>query len=157
MSSRLLSEVPQAPLDVAPATLFNAQVADWGSRVNGLVNYLIIVSGGFLSITMGAFISVQPPRLDANGLTFVRSGWYLLATSLVLALLTSFLHIVSQSRVITRMKVLMFSDEGDSRIELVESPLWQRAIIWIVFVAAFALCCTGVGLVSYGASRLLRI
>lgn len=141
----------------AAGTLFNAQVVDWLNRVTTFVNYLAVVSGGVLSITIGAFISATPPRLDTSGVDFIRLGWYLLSASLIFALLTSFVHIVLHDRVIARMKKLIFGPKsGIAKLQLVEGPRWQKAIIWAAFTLSFVCCVAGIATISIGAGRLLH-
>lgn len=138
---------------IGQATLFNTHVSDWGVRVNTFVNYLIVISGGVLTVTIGAFLSGSPPKLSPLTILAIRNGWYLLSLSLVLALCTTFLHIVAQAIVIIAWKKKL--KEQKPGLAIIEGPLWFRIFIWFIATLAFVSCVFGVGAISYGASQLL--
>jgi hypothetical protein len=141
---------------VGPASLFNSYVADWGSRVNSFINYLIIVSGGILSITVGAFLTGHPPALTQSALLAVQRSWLLLSVGLVLALLTAFLHIAAQAFTIARWRKQSVRATSP-RLLTITAPSWLRIATWVVFGAAFACCAAGIVCISVAAAQLLHI
>lgn len=140
---------------IGAASLFNSYVADWGNRVNSLVNYMIVVSGGILAITVGAFLNGKAVALPNAAIPPLKHAWVLLSLGVVLALSTSFLHVVSQAVTISRWRG--YAPRARSpRMSVVTGPLWLRAVIWVVFVAAFVCCAAGFVTISLAAGQLLR-
>lgn len=143
------------PLDLGPATLFNTHMADWGARVNTFVNHLLLISGGILSITIGAFLNGSPPKLQQDALFAVQNGWYLLSSSLVLSLMVALLHVIAQAIVIARWKKKFI--DGPLQVQIIQGAGWFRVLIWGVLVAAFLCCVAGIIFISYGAAQLLHV
>ncbi len=52
---------------------FNGQMRDFGETASQLVNYILLVSAGILSVTIGAFLA-KPPPLSPNGPRPIRSA-----------------------------------------------------------------------------------
>jgi hypothetical protein len=148
--------VNEQPDIVGPAGLFNSYVADWGNRVNSFINYLIIVSGGILSITVGAFLTGHPPNLTQAALSAVQRSWLLLSVGLVLVLLTAFLHITAQAFTIARWRRQSVRATSP-RLLTITAPYWLRFATWVVFGAAFVCCAVGTVCISVAAAQLLYV
>jgi len=41
---------------------FNAFTADWKNRIETLIKTVLLLSGGVMSITIGAYINANPPK-----------------------------------------------------------------------------------------------
>lgn len=145
-----------AQIDVGPATLFNSHMFDLGNRVNTVCNYLLVVNGGVLSITIGAFIGSSTPKLTEAALNAIRFGWYALTISMILALAGTFFVLAAQAIVQRKMRKA-FGDGSPPGLRLFTGPPWIGRAIWTTVPCAFLACVVGVACVSYGAVQLLRI
>lgn len=146
----------QQPLDVGSATLFNTHMYDLGNRINTVCNYLMLVNGGILSITIGAFVGSTPPRMSLDGLYAIRFGWYSLTASLLLALTATFLVLVGQMVVQSKMRAA-YSDETASGLKLHVGPKWVGVGIRLALPLAFVASVVGIACISYGAVQMLRL
>jgi len=45
-----------------PAKIFNDLQKDLGARISTFINHLLVLDAGILSITISAFLGIQPPR-----------------------------------------------------------------------------------------------
>jgi hypothetical protein len=144
------------PIDLGAATLFNSHMYDLGNRLNTVCNYLLLVNGGILSITISAFVGATPPRLSLDGLYAIRFGWYSLTASMILALAATFIVLLGQSIVQMKMRSA-FSDGSPAGLKLHSGPNWIGVAIKASVPLAFLSCVVGIACVSYGAVQLLRI
>jgi hypothetical protein len=140
---------------VAVSAQFNNFVADWGTRTNEFINHLILIDGGILSITIGAFLNSKVPKFGPFGFQAVRFGWLLLSSSLILALLMAFLRIIAQRILISKWKGVLASKETPGLV-VIEGNHTFRVILWLIQGLAFLSCIGGILAISYGASQLLR-
>lgn len=144
------------PLDVGPATLFNTHMIDLGNRIGTFCNFLLLVDGGILSITIGAFLSDKPvPSLAPYGLFAIRNGWYLLTLGMILALSITFFVLLGQLSVHKQWRE-SFNSKG-TEIKMMNGPPWIGKAIRIAIVLAYAASVLGIACVSYGAVQTLRL
>jgi hypothetical protein len=143
-------------LDIGPGTLFNTHMYDLGNRINTVCNYLLLVNGGILSITIGAFVGTTPPRLAVDALAAIRLGWYSLTASMILVLTATFLVLAGQMVVQMKMRAA-FSDGTPPRLKLFTGPAWVGLAIKTTLPLAFLTSVVGIASISYGAVQLLRI
>jgi len=135
------------------AEAFNAFTTDWKNRIEKLLNTVIILSGGVMSITIGAYINDSPPDLSIAGANMLRYSWYLLASSLAASLLVHFFLVISGAIVLKQWeKRISFNKQG---IKLIDSPRWLHLFSWALAVWAVIACLLGLVLMAYGASYLL--
>jgi len=139
--------------DVGAATLFNNFAMDFRSRVDSLIKSIFLISGGVLSITIGAFISKKPPVITQEVLHSIQCAWFNLSFSIIAALTTMFLLIVAQAQTATKWRVKIETNaEG---LQVINNPVWFRVIMWVVGITAFISCITGLIYITYGAGQLL--
>jgi len=134
---------------------FNTFTADWKNRVETLIKTVMLLSGGVMSITIGAYIETSGPRpaIPESGLSVIRWSWYLLSSSLVASLLTFFTIVISGSIVLFRWQKVMHLNAEDRTV--IDSPLWLRMLAWSFGVFAVLSCAVGLALVAQGATYLL--
>jgi hypothetical protein len=133
---------------------FNAFTADWKNRIETLIKTVLLLSGGVMSITIGAYINANPPKLPEIAINIIRYSWYLLSGSLVASLLTFFLLVVSGAIVLKKWeKRVSTKIEG---LVIIDSPRWLHILCWGLGIIAVVSCLIGVALVAHGATYLLR-
>ncbi|MNV23368.1 hypothetical protein D3C71_1143790 [compost metagenome] len=142
------------PIDIGPATLFNNHMSDVGNRLGTFCNFLLVVDGGILSLTIGAFLGPSRPMVSSVGLSAIQLGWYLLTAGLVLALSTTFTVLMAQLAVQWKMRK-SFSLKP-KKLKLHSGPEWLAYAIRTILVLAFAFSVTGIGAVSFGAVEMLK-
>jgi hypothetical protein len=143
------------PLDTGAAMLFNDHMKDLGNRIGTFCNYLMLVDGGILSITIGAFISATPPSLAMDGLLAIRAGWYLITLGLVLALAVTFFVLWGQ--LVVQRKLNDSFNAQPTALQLHRGPSWVGTAVRWALVMAFTTSVAGIACVSYGAVQMLRI
>lgn len=148
-----------APIDIGPATLFNTFKADLLGRLTSFCNFIIVVSGGILSLTIGAFINTSRLPIGIESLARIRIGWILLTASLVLALLVPFVLLIAQSVVSWKWQTWLETPktEDQAGLQLFKNPNYMRNAITAAITLAFASCAGGIIFVSAGAIGLLRL
>lgn len=142
-------------LDTGPATLHNTHMMDLGNRIGTFCNYLLLVDGGILSITIGAFIGATPPSLAMDGLIAIRAGWYSITLGLVLALSVTFFVLWGQLAV--QRKLNDSFNAQPTTLQLHRGPAWVGKAVRLALVLAFLTSVLGIACVSYGAVQMLRI
>jgi hypothetical protein len=143
-------------VDTGPATLFNTFKADLLGRVTAFCNFLILVSGSILSLTIGAFLNTQSPRIGSDGLFAIRNGWILLTASLVLALTVTALVVAAQASV-SRKWLAELEKQAPMNQRVFKNPEWVKHAITITMTLAFLTCVLGTCAISYGAIQLLNL
>ncbi|MFD2232112.1 hypothetical protein [Alkalimarinus sediminis] len=132
---------------------FNAFTTDWKNRIEKLFNTVIILSGGVMSITIGAYINNAPPKLSHAGITIIQLSWYLLSSSLIASLLVHFSLVISGAIVLKSWESRFNSSQKETT--LIDSPVWVHWTSWVLGVWAVLSCIFGLGFIAYGASQLL--
>lgn len=135
------------------AAAFNVFTTNWISRIDSMNNSIVLVSGGVMSITIGAFLSANPPDLDACAVSQIRLAWVLLAASLACSILIKFVLVISGAIVLKEWEQKI-KVEQDGRI-IIDSPKWVHVLAWALGVVSIFSCVIGFGLISYGAGSLL--
>lgn len=132
---------------------FNAFTSDWKNRIEKLLSTTLILSGGIMSITIGAYINGSPPYLSAVGSNMLRYSWYLFASSLCALLLVHFSIVISGALVLKQWENrIRINDEG---VKIIDSPKWVHYLSWVFAIWAVWACLSGLVLMAYGASYLL--
>lgn len=141
-------------LDTGSATLFNAHMVDVGNRLGTFCNYLILIDGGILSITIGAFIGPAPPSVPLPAFAAIQAGWYLLTIGLILALATTFTVLMAQMHVHWKMRKSFVPEP--KTLKLHTGPEWVGLAVRVTLWLAFTASVVGIGTVSYGAVQMLK-
>lgn len=84
--------------NIEAATLVSSHGIEFRARIDTLIRSLFLISGGVLSITIGAFISGKPPAIPKEALNSIVYAWYSLSFSIITALITMFLLIIAQAQ-----------------------------------------------------------
>jgi uncharacterized membrane protein YciS (DUF1049 family) len=66
--------------------IFNTYSVEVRSKIDGLVKQVLFISAGVQAITIGAFLSGNPPQLPINAVYLLKCGWFALSISIVLSL-----------------------------------------------------------------------
>ena len=137
------------------AEAFNLYTANWISRIDSMNNSIILISGGVMSITIGAFLSSTPPTLEACASLLIRFAWVSLALSLACSIMLKFALVISGAIVLKNWKQKI-NVEQDGRI-IIDSPKWFRMLSWVFGSVSVISCVVGFSLISYGAGSLLKM
>ncbi|WP_156035409.1 hypothetical protein [Microbulbifer sp. HZ11] len=132
---------------------FNNFTADWKNRIEKLLNVVIVLSGGVMSITIGAYLNGSRPNLPAQGEQLLRASWYLFASSLAASLLLHFLLVISGA-VVLKSWEKRFNDNIQG-VEVLDSPKWVHCISWLLGGVAVVACLVGLVFVACGAGHAL--
>ena len=132
---------------------FNTYTANWISRIDSMNNSVILVAGGVMSITIGAFLSSTPPVLSDCSAIQIRTAWILLAVSLACSIMLKFALVISGAMVLNGWEKKVKVNTG-GRI-IIDSPMWVHIIAWLLGGSAVLSCVIGFGLISIGAGALL--
>ncbi|MDM0029826.1 hypothetical protein [Variovorax saccharolyticus] len=148
-------------LDYEPAKIFNDLQRDLGARINTFINHLLVLDAGILSITIGAFLGIQPPRFAPDALASLRTGWWLLTIALICALTAAFCVLAAQTIVQDSLrnhyKQKLDQPEAQAGLKVFAGPTWFRGFIRVLIVLAFLGTVAGIAFISVAASQMLRI
>lgn len=146
---------PTNPEQVATATLFNAYTAEFRSRVEQAIKQVLLVSGAIQTITIGAFLSGTVPAFSTETICLLKSGWLSLSISIIFCLLLMFLQLITQAHVVyQQVDKIRKSNPG---LEIVNTHIFLRVLLWVFGVIAFSTCISGVALVSAAAMSLISV
>lgn len=133
--------------------IFNEYTAHWMSRVESTNHSVILISGGIMSITIGAFLTSNPPLLDPWAASVIRSAWVLLALSLASAVLLKFFLVISGALTLTELEGK--TTKGEEGVA--NSPRWLRVVAWCFGITAVSACLVGFTSIAIGAGSLLAV
>jgi hypothetical protein len=136
------------------AEAFNAYTADWKNRIDTMLKTIIFLSGGVMSITIGAYINSQTDHIPQCASAIINLSWYLLAASLVSSLLVYLVVVISGA-------IVLKAWEKESKINkdgkiIIDSPMWIYVSGWGFAIIAVLSCIAGLILTAHGASYLIK-
>ena len=76
--------------------LYNAHARDTRLQADGLMKSILLLSGGALTLSIGAFLRPEPPLISPECLALLRWSWGLLITSMVLAVAVVFIGVLNK-------------------------------------------------------------
>lgn len=136
------------------ADAFNTYTADWKNRIDTMLKTIILLSGGVMSITIGAYINSKPIQMPECASTIIHSSWYLLAISLV-ACLSVYLILVISGGIVLKEWGKRSSIDQEGRV-LIDSPKWIYISGWGFVILAVLSSIAGLMLTAHGASYLIQ-
>jgi len=155
-----MSEASPKP-DYEPAKIFNDLQKDLGARISTFINHLLVLDAGILSITIGAFLGIQPPRFAPDALVSLRAGWWLLTIALICALTAAFFVLLVQALVQDALRdwyrAKFNEPAATAELRVFAGPSWFRWLIRLLVIVAFLGTVAGIAFISAAASQMLRI
>lgn len=147
--------------DYEPAKIFNDLQRDLGVRISTFINHLLVLDAGILSITIGAFLGIQPPRFAPDALVSLRAGWWFLTVALICALTAAFCVLLAQALVQDAVRD-WYRDKfkepaAAAKLKVFAGPPWFRWVIRLLVIVAFLGTVAGIAFISAAASQMLRI
>jgi uncharacterized membrane protein YciS (DUF1049 family) len=133
--------------------IFNTYSVEVRSKIDGLVKQVLFISAGVQAITIGAFLSGNPPQLPINAVYLLKCGWFALSISIVLSLCFMLGQVLAMIAVGLRFKSKL--ESGRKSAELLMAPMPMRIFNWVVGFGAFASCAFGSMALSLAAMRLV--
>lgn len=132
---------------------FNTFVAEVRNRLETLIKQILVVSGGILTITVGAFLTSNKPQLPEATIHLFKYAWTSLTTSIILCLLLMVLQVAALINVAFKNKDKI--EEQRPGIEVIFA--WRPLRILNIFVGltAFSTCISGIIFMSQAAISLL--
>lgn len=132
---------------------FNIFSTEIRTRIETLVKQVLLVSGGIQTITISAFLSAEKPQLIQAAITLLKSGWLQLSASIILCLVFMLLQIFGLIHVGIQQKNKLNNLEPGVKVMFAWLPL--RITNWLVGLAAFFFCVSGVYTISKAAISLI--
>lgn len=139
--------------NIEAATLVSSHGIEFRARIDTLIRSLFLISGGVLSITIGAFISGKPPAIPKEALNSIVYAWYSLSFSIITALITMFLLIIAQAQTTSKWEEQLVTNSLGK--EIIHNPMWLKAVMWIIGIFSFVSCIVGLSCITYGAGQML--
>lgn len=132
---------------------FNTFSSEVRSRIETLVKQILLVSGGIQTITISAFLSADKPQLIEATIALLKSGWLQLSASIILCLVFMLFQILGLIHVGIQHKNKLSNLVPGVEVMVAWLPL--RITNWLVGLAAFFFCVSGVYTISKAAISLI--
>ena len=132
---------------------FNTFVTEVRNRLETLIKQILVVSGGTLTITVGAFLTSTKPPFSETTIHLFKYAWIQLSASIILCLFLMALQVVALINVALKKKDKL--KQSGQRIEVIFAWLPIRILNICVGLAAFGSCIGGIVFMSQAAISLL--
>ena len=145
MTSRELKPVSFEPAEALKQ--FNEFQSQSRARMEGTLKLVLVVSGGMLTLSVGAVLGNSPPSIPAHLLSALTWGWgllfYSIAASLVLML--SMIIATFHMGVLLREKL----EDPTGGFAFVATWPWLRVLNGILGVSVLLSCVAGIALMAH--------
>ena len=132
---------------------FNALSLEIRSRIESLVKQVLIVSGGIQTITISAFLTGNELQLTEETLALLKCAWLQLSASIILCLVLMLFQIFGMIHIGIKHKNKL--EKLTPGVQIMTAWLPLRVINWLVGLAAFFFCVSGVYTISKAAISLI--
>jgi hypothetical protein len=132
---------------------YNAFSVEIRTKIDSLLNHVLLLSAGIQAITIGAFLSSTPPQFSAETVELLKFGWLSLSLSIVLCLLFMLSQAFAMINLGFRIKSKLEQSRPGAEILWASKPL--RVLTWVVGLSAFASCGAGTVALSMAAVALI--
>ncbi|WP_126458245.1 hypothetical protein [Sulfuritortus calidifontis] len=120
-------------------------------RADGLVRAILLISGGALTLSIGAFLRPEHPVLFPACLNLLHLSWILLVASMILAVAVVFGGVLASD---LHSRHWLSWLRGGRKNEL-KQPRKANYILWTFGVLAILSHWTGLGLLAYLATKVV--
>ena len=138
------------PASIGPAEalkLFNEFQSQSRARAETTLKLILVVSGGMLTLSVGAVLGDSPPKIPAHLLPALTWGWGLLFYSIAASLLLMFSMIIATFHMgILWRKTLENQKESFS---FIATWSWLRVLNGALGVSVLFSCVVGIGLMAH--------
>lgn len=126
---------------------FNAFQSQTWERIMTTIKSVFLISGGMLTLTVGAFLSGDPPKIPVDLLPTLKCAWILLFYSISASLLLMLLLVISSYHMGVRWAKNIKGN--NDKIEIISTWRCLEVVNWVIGVSAIIACLIGVGLMAY--------
>jgi len=131
--------------------LYNQFSRETRARADGLVRAVLLVSGGALTLSIGAFLKQDTPYLSPACVNLLHWSWVLLIASMVLAVFTVFVGVLSSD--LHGKRWLSWLNNG--RLGELKQPRASGYIQWFIGIIALVTHWLGLGLLAFIAIQVI--
>lgn len=145
-----MSQPHPTPAAVAPADalkLFNEFQAQSRARGETTLRLVLVVSGGMLTLSIGAVLGNSPPKIPSHLLPALQWGWGLLFYSIAASLLLMCSMIVATFHMGVRWHKEL--QKGTAAFVFIATWSWLRIANAIVALSVLCSCLAGIALMAY--------
>ncbi len=145
MADRDLKPVSFEPTDALKQ--FNEFQSQSRARMEGTLKLVLVVSGGMLTLSVGAILGNSPPYIPVYLLSALTWGWGLLFYSIATSLLLMFSMIIATFHMGVLLRRKLQDAKGGSAF--VATWPWLRVLNGILGVSVLLSCVAGIALMAY--------
>lgn len=145
----------EAPISKESIQGFNSYATELRSRVEILIKQLMIVSGGILSITMGAYLNGKTVLLPESALKNLETSWVCFAACIIFSLFVMLIQTISMVHVVYKRKDKI--ENKREGIQVFNTFMLVRILVWLVGLSAFFACIAGLVFIAIVASSLVTV
>lgn len=125
--------------------MWNTYLRDTRSHANGLMRAALIVAGGALTLSVGAFLRDKPPSLTPELFCILKLAWVLLTLSMV-GVLTVSLILLASSDLHGRRWGAWLKNERRGELKQPTIAPWAT---WVIGLLTFICLIGGLGFLAY--------
>ena len=127
--------------------LFNEFQSQSRARMEATLKLVLVISGGMLTLSVGAVLGGSPPNIPADLLPALWWAWGLLFYSIAASLLLMFLMIIATFHMGIRWRKAL---EGKKEsFAFIATWPWLRVINGVIGVSVLCSCVAGIALMAY--------
>lgn len=129
---------------------FNEFQSQSRARMESTIKLILVVSGGMLTLSVGAVLGKVEPNIPAELIIYLKCGWGLLFYSIAASLFFMFTTLIATYH----MGVKWFSrlDKQITSTDAIKTWVWLRVFNIIFGITILLSCMSGVGLMAYVAN-----
>ena len=142
-------------MSIEKANQFNEFQAQTRDRIETTIKSVFLISGGMLTLTVGAILSGNPPKIPIELLPILKFAWGLLFYSISASLLLMFLLVVSTYHMGLRWSKKI--DENNEKSETITTWLWLEITNWAIGTSGIIACLVGIGLMAFVAIGTVNV
>jgi len=132
---------------------FNTYATEFRTKVDSFTKQVLLVSGGIQTITIGAFLGGNTPKLSGETIALLKCGWLYLSACIILCLTLMLLQLIAQAHV-ARKQAHKIKNKVQG-VEVMNTWPALLVLLWCVGISAFFCCILGVYVISKAAISLI--
>ena len=146
-----MTDQEQTPASVNPieaVKLFNEFQSQSRARIEATLKLVLVISGGMLTLSVGAIFGNTPPNLSGHLLTTLMWGWGFLFYSMAASLMLMASMIIATFHMGVRWRKNL-EDNKKNDFVFVATWSWLRVLNAALGISVLCSCVTGIALMAY--------
>lgn len=144
-----MADSDRTPTSIVPIDgmkMFNEFQSQSRARMEATIKLVIIISGGMLTLSVGAILGKVPPKITADLVPVLIWGWSLLFYSIAASMLLMGLMIIATFHMGLRMKKVLENEKPG--VVIIATWTWLRVLNATLGISILISCVAGIALMA---------